>query len=304
MATAEPGILEGPVGRLLLATRAFAVAGLPPLMGYSLSVFTERQALSLLARAVDTVVGDRSLLQAFTDDDLLETLGAITDGYHHGFALFGGDGLDALSTMSPLLLPLEQAVMDSASHRWWWSPLGESQVVTEGAIGAMYDRDSMAYDTSDGWWTAPQTRSTVMTTRGPIAQGRSVAAVCSEDRAVESPGTAPFTIPQGLVREILSAQDFIDLVNEYPHPWEDTSGEWEAMTGARGPWTGPNWHAIADHYAGVHISVGAYLATAYRPLRAEGGFAHLAGWDPDGTVWFHQDYTPPARWGLPGASRT
>ncbi len=289
MATAAVDILDGPTGQLLLASHALATVGRSVAADYDLEFFSDaRTAETVLVRAVSAIVSDPIALSAFVGPELLHRLGEISDGFHHGYATKGREGVAFLGSISPVLRPLEQAIARSASNKWWWSTVGETQVLTESATGARLDRHTATYDTADGWWTAPQTASTLMSTRGPVGDWPSVAAVCGEDLAVDSPRTRSFITPAGPVFEICGPEDFVGLVEQYPRQWRDSFGEWKRMTGADGPWIGPDWEAVASDYAGVHLTVAGYLSTAYRALPAAEGLTHLAGWDPDGTVWLRQ----------------
>jgi hypothetical protein len=40
-----------------------------------------------------------------------------------------------------------------------------------------------------------------------------------------------------------------------------------------------------EHYDGVHLTVGGYLACSGLALAAGGGYTMLAGWIPDATIW-------------------
>lgn len=282
-------ILDGPTGRLLLASHALAVTGKWALLDYELTFFAARPDLAAdLERAVDTIISDPFLAEAFVGPALLLQLGQITSGFHHGFAVRGSDGLNALAANAVLLRPLERAVSQHPAHRWWWGLLGESQVLTEGALGVRFDLERPTYNTGDQWSTASSYKSTLISTRGPVAHWPSVAAMCGEDLTSDHPQTWPFAVPEGQVLEIHSSDDFVKLVEAYPRRWADPFGAWKSMTGADGPWCGPDWDALRQEYAGVHLSLAGYLSTAYRPLSTSAGLALLAGWEPDGTVWFNQ----------------
>lgn len=54
----------------------------------------------------------------------------------------------------------------------------------------------------------------------------------------------------------------------------------------------PDWPRVAGDYDGVHLSVAGYLGTAGRAIDVGDGWASvLAGWNPDETVWLHDDVT-------------
>ena len=76
------------------------------------------------------------------------------------------------------------------------------------------------------------------------------------------------------------------------------------MTGWAGPWTIPDFAAVAADYDAIHLTVGGYLTTAGRALvlgddGAAGARTMLAGWNPDETYWLADVLTsagPPERW--------
>ncbi|RII43519.1 hypothetical protein DWB68_00980 [Galactobacter valiniphilus] len=62
-------------------------------------------------------------------------------------------------------------------------------------------------------------------------------------------------------------------------------------------WVIPDWGKAAREYDAVHLTVGAYLACATRPIEVPGhGFSAITGWDPDETYWlrFPPEQEPPS----------
>lgn len=48
----------------------------------------------------------------------------------------------------------------------------------------------------------------------------------------------------------------------------------------------PNWKQVAADYAGVHLTVEAYLSCAGKALPIGNQASVIAGWNPDTTYWF------------------
>lgn len=61
--------------------------------------------------------------------------------------------------------------------------------------------------------------------------------------------------------------------------------DWRSWTGHEGPFYLPDWRVVAEHFDGVHVSVGGYLATRSVAVPVADGYSLLAGWDPDTTLW-------------------
>jgi hypothetical protein len=99
---------------------------------------------------------------------------------------------------------------------------------------------------------------------------------------------------------------WVRLVDRYPLDVTNARRhDWCRTTGRVGTWRIPDWHAIADDWDAVHVSVTGYLTTATRaPPLADGDSATvLAGWNPDQTWWLTDvlaTTTPhPASWHHP-----
>jgi hypothetical protein len=57
----------------------------------------------------------------------------------------------------------------------------------------------------------------------------------------------------------------------------------------------PDWHAVAHHWEGVHLSVGGLLTAQRVTASGSGRRTRLDGWDSESTVWL--------RWAFAGAER-
>jgi len=53
----------------------------------------------------------------------------------------------------------------------------------------------------------------------------------------------------------------------------------------RGPWRLPDWELVMEHYDGVHVTVGGFLASRRLALPVGDGYTMLAGWIPGATLW-------------------
>lgn len=79
--------------------------------------------------------------------------------------------------------------------------------------------------------------------------------------------------------------------------------DWYRTTGRAGEWVIPDWTAVAEHYDGVHLQIGAYLTAAGTaiPVDDERGSV-IAGWNPDETYWLTSAIRfeePPQPWMSP-----
>src|SRR5712691_4336361 len=94
------------------------------------------------------------------------------------------------------------------------------------------------------------------------------------------------------VLEITSPRDWQHLVDRFPRDVTGThDGEWRGWTGVRGPWRLPDWEQVADHYAGVHVTVGAVVTSCGVALPAADGYTTLVGWTPGATLWLRDEIT-------------
>lgn len=140
------------------------------------------------------------------------------------------------------------------------------------------------------WDSAPQTRRTTRSTPYLPAFGL----VSDEDDiGVDIATVLPVTVPaeELAIYEVDTKQDWVALV-EFA-PLDVTSSrqpEWERFglpDGHRsgGGWFTPDWRQVVERYDGVHLTLDGYLDIAGVPLATEFGWAMLAGWAADETLW-------------------
>ena len=92
--------------------------------------------------------------------------------------------------------------------------------------------------------------------------------------------------------------DWQALVSAFPTDVTGThAGEWHASTGLPGPWRLPDWEQVMQHYDGVHLTIGGYLACGGIAPPAGGGYTMLTGWIPDATLWLRDVTTGQRRLG-------
>lgn len=69
--------------------------------------------------------------------------------------------------------------------------------------------------------------------------------------------------------------DWQDLVARFPRDVTGThDGQWRYWGGVPGPWRLPDWEQVMGHYDGVHVSIGAAVASCGVALSAAGGVHH------------------------------
>ncbi|SDO05101.1 hypothetical protein SAMN05660199_01213 [Klenkia soli] len=178
---------------------------------------------------------------------------------------------------------------------------------------------------SGSWWSAPCLSGLPHTSRTRTASVRVGAALVSpvptpvglhlveDEMGWPTARTWPVRARDGArVLKIRGPQDWVDLVARHPLPaTASRRHDWYSCTGRTGEWLVPDWGSVADEVDAVHVSVGAWSATAGRALDVPGSTAAtvLAGWDPDATWWLtdcvesgdptdwvRTDEDPPDRW--------
>lgn len=136
---------------------------------------------------------------------------------------------------------------------------------------------------SGSWWSIPHgTVSTV---------GRMPAAL---DLIEDSFGWEEATVRpvrgSGEVLEISGEGDWAALCRRYP--LEVTASrrhDWYRVTGRDGRWVIPDWHRVAEDWAGVHLSTFGYLSSATMEIEVDAETASvIAGWAPDTTIWLNE----------------
>ena len=81
-------------------------------------------------------------------------------------------------------------------------------------------------------------------------------------------------------------EDWLRLVSKYPGATIRESAR-DTFGSSPGGWVLPDWANVASDFDGVHISVMAYLTSAYTPYALGSSSTILAGWNPDETLWLN-----------------
>lgn len=106
--------------------------------------------------------------------------------------------------------------------------------------------------------------------------------------------TARLAIPESTnVFEIAGPDDWAELCIRFPlDVTAEKQEDWRRATSREGDWVIPDWSLVAEHYDGVHLQLGAYLAVAGLPILVDNSASMVAGWNPDETHWFSEQVTP------------
>lgn len=225
-----------------------------------------------------------------------------------------------------LLAPFARAVA-AASPIWWAEPVdlatlraveyGEPLPTPAPELTATADRlaawrtavreeeqrfKGYSSDVSGSWWSTPAHHHLPSTTRALPELG-ALALAFTEDRFGWTSARCHPLAPRRAVRvrEIDSAEDWIEMVNRYPLRVSDSRRYvWEQATGEQATWLIPSFLDLSADYDGVHLSTRGYLESAGRALRIDEVWATvLAGWAPDQTYWLTDCLAPtgePRRW--------
>ncbi|WP_156760371.1 hypothetical protein [Microbacterium karelineae] len=231
----------------------------------------------------------------------------------------GPDGEDLLAATAPMRAALRRVaehVAASAETAWWRSPVDErtqSAVQWEGQPPTHVPAEPLAIlraartddiekeqraarerpadpaaPFSGEWWSRP-TWDIPSSTR-EIADGGPAGLWLVEDSlGWEAAESVHVGVPGGLrVFEIDSADAWAELCARFPLDQTfQKRHDWYQVTGRAGRWVVPDWAAVAEHYDGVHLQVGAYLAAAGTAIPVGPDDATvIAGWGPDETYWF------------------
>jgi hypothetical protein len=154
------------------------------------------------------------------------------------------------------------------------------------------------------WWSAPDFASLTWTT-SPAGDIPAAAFGHFIDTLwpFEEIGVTVWSLevaPDARVLEITEPAGWQRLVDRFPRDVTGThDGEWRYWGGVPGPWRLPDWELVMEHYDGVHVTVGGYLAACGLALPVNDGYTMLTGWIPGATLWL-RDVTvasrPLGRW--------
>ncbi|MGP3987192.1 hypothetical protein [Streptomyces sp. 3N207] len=268
-------------------------------------------------------------LGELSEAELMEQLSGVTEGFGFG----GGDtvlwGLTALAAEE--LRPVAAALVASPAASWWWDPVDRSdqrQLIWAGngdggGLAGVEEavRRDMARERSANekgrrrlprpgerslgatWWSAPDFATGTWTT-GPrgglpaLELGHFIDTFAPFEESTATVGS--LTVGErARVAEIGRPHDWLDLVSRFPRDVSGThNGEWRDWGDVDGPWYLPDWEAVAEHYDGVHVTVGGYLSSCGLAQPVHDGCTMLAGWVPDATVWLRDVATEYRRLGV------
>jgi hypothetical protein len=261
---------------------------------------------------------------------LLADLADVTFGFG-----FGGDeamwGLTALAKEE--LRPVADALVAAPGAASWWAPvaLADQRYLewdgcprVTGAAVERAVRAGMAAERAENteglrqprprerpgtrigalWWSAPDFAQLTWTT-GPagdipaLAFGHFIDTLWPFEETSATVWSVRIA-PHARVLEITGPGHWQELVSRFPRDVTGThDGEWRYWGGMPGPWRLPDWERVMDHYDGVHVTIGGYLASCGLGLPVAGGYTMLAGWIPGATLWL-RDVTaaahPLGRW--------
>jgi hypothetical protein len=244
---------------------------------------------------------------------------AVLAGAHPDFdgAAAGDEGtLELIAMAAGELRPVAAALVSAPAARRWWDPVaradqrflewdGWPRLTGQAVRWAV--RDSVTAARAENarglewaarrgepargcWWSVPECTVQTMTTGG-FGDVSAIALSRFEDLFVplEDTGATVWSLgvaPQARVMEIAGPADWQALVAAFPQDVTGThGGEWAEDGGPAGPWRLPDWDRVMEHYDGVHLTVGGYLACGGLTMPAGDGYTMLAGWVPDATIW-------------------
>jgi hypothetical protein len=247
---------------------------------------------------------------------------------------FSGDdeaawGLTALAQEE--LRPVAEALVTAPGARTWWDPVrladqrfldwddcprvtgpavertvreGMQAERAENEEGLTRPRPPELPGTRIGacWWSAPDFAQLTWTTSAAgdipaLAFGHFIDTLWP----FEETGVTVWSVqvaPHANVLEITGPTEWQRLVARFPRDVTGThDGEWRYWGGVPGPWRLPDWERVMEHYDGVHVTVGGYLASCGLALPVDDGYTMLVGWTPGATLWLRDLATTSRRLG-------
>lgn len=218
------------------------------------------------------------------------------------------------------LRPVAEALVASPSTEWWWEdvvrddqrfaarataegtgpPRGDqvTEQVKEAANKLRTEESDarsrhrspsdVPQNASGHWWSIPIPG---FWTSRAVSLVPALHLVCAEETGDVRVVVWSLRIAPGAkVFEIRAPGDWARLVEIAPvDVTMSRLGDWRSWTGREGPFYLPDWRVVAEHFDGVHVTVGGYLATRSVAVPVADGFSVLAGWDPDATLWLRDD---------------
>ncbi|MFE3195442.1 hypothetical protein ACFXHA_41020 [Nocardia sp. NPDC059240] len=230
--------------------------------------------------------------------------------------LFGGEQERGISEAKaafnrlPNGMELAHRIVTAPSSAWWFRPSTAQRWSPRTPVEQHTRAEPDVYGTGNpgSWWSEPVFWNSAAC--GPTAvacdvvpgTGQVVREFWEDEHTSMADGEFHFTEPIDLrarnILHIAGPQDWIELVNRFPsvvpRPEPDdlystiVSPDWFR----HGPTDElqPKWSNVAEHYDGVHVTVGGFLLTAYTWWPVNGGLhTMLAGWNPGETILFRPD---------------
>lgn len=161
----------------------------------------------------------------------------------------------------------------------------------EASVATELDRGDLEFSPamSGEWWSIPLN---VPASSRPCGDGSPCGLWWVEDSFGEEAAAARrVAVPSDSpIYEVNCAEAWARLCAEFPlDVTASRRYDWYRVTGRDGAWALPDWQAVAREYAGVHLTVGAYLSSATTAIPVvvggEPAASVIAGWNPDWTIW-------------------
>lgn len=251
-----------------------------------------------------------------TKKDLHTALAATTDSARYWQEPEGEDVLAMTDPMLPELRRVAEHLSASEHARWWttgvvrdeqwslrWGKRHDSvpsvgkvlttwldRVVAEEKRAARERPTDPTAAYSGVWWSSPL--GVPCSTR-TLDDGSPASLWFVEDSAGEYRAWARRQIIPADIDtfEIDGAAAWAHLCQRFPlEVTAQKRHDWYRTTGRDGRWVLPDWHAVAEEYGGVHLTVAGYLAAAGIAIDVDGDAASvIAGWAPDEAFWLTGD---------------
>jgi hypothetical protein len=229
----------------------------------------------------------------------------------------GQDVLAAAESVRGELQRVAEHVTASPQAQWWWSGLvatdqwmvgwedpdagfpddsaapSTSKLLRDYAVRARKQEERAAREwptdpsagVSGEWWSWPPTRcSTRLLSDDSPAGLWFVEDSMGWERAVSRRLDVPDDVR---VYKVDGATAWAALCRRFPvEVTAQKRHDWYNTTGRAGRWVIPDWPLVAEHYDGVHLTVGGYLVAAGTAIAVDEDTASvIAGWSPDETYW-------------------
>lgn len=229
------------------------------------------------------------------DTSLLPLLGEFIRDFAHGQNEMWRQAGAIVSEADFVIEEAADLLFSGSEYEWWGSHMAREE---QRVLAETYDMRNMTDPLSQeepvgAWWSTVHSPSIARSTRGPVDGKSCVAAICPEDAFIARRSETKKLHPAegARVAEIESLQDWVELTSTYPRHLPESAGLGrQPLIGIFAPWVMPDWTRVADQFDAVHISVCAYLAAAYEPVKIGRCLTILSGWNPDETLWLNDSY--------------